>query len=119
MLFDTTIAMILAATPVAQPERQAKPVVAHAPNTLCVTSPRDGWISWLEVQDRLKDQGMRLVQLRIGEDRCFAITALDTRGEYLTLLMHPVSGKIVSGAKGIVSPRATVPWRFGRRYEEE
>lgn len=122
MLIDTFTALLAsAAISVAQPNVRTPTTKTSAtmPVTHCATAPRDGWISWLEVQDRLKEQGMRLVQLRIGDDRCYAITALDGHGEYMTMLMHPVSGKIVSSASGIVHPRATVPWKFGRKYEDD
>ena len=92
-------------------------IAAAAPNPQprfhCETLPRADWMSWQEVEARLKENGMRLVRLRMGDDRCYSVVALDGHGEYRTLLMHPVNGRMTQVGTGDPTPkdRWRMPWR--------
>lgn len=95
----------------------ARPLfAAPQPAIQCSALPRSGWISWLEVEAMLRQSGMRLVQLRITDQRCYEVIGLDQRGERRAYQMHPVTGEILSASSGEEPPRG-VPWRFGKKAE--
>ena len=89
------------------------PVQAQNSNIHCTAPMRSDWISWLEVEKRIKGQGMRLVRLRINDEKCLNVLAIDGHGQYMALLMHPVSGEIL-GQRAQADPNAvrTVPWKI-------
>lgn len=91
----------------------AAPVVGRAqPSELCTGLPRAGWISWVEVESRLRDRGLRLTQLRISDQGCYDLSSTDTRGDQHVIRMHPVSGHIMQ-QKQVNEPQVRLPWRSG------
>lgn len=85
---------------------------AQAGHSICTHSPRNHWISWREIESKLIDIGHRMVRLRIAADRCLAVLAMDSKGEYREMLMDPVSGRILH-SEAVSEPRSTgiLPWR--------
>jgi Peptidase propeptide and YPEB domain len=82
----------------------------------CSSLPRSAWISWLEIESMLRDRGFRLVELRITDQRCYAVVGLDARGDRYSFQMHPVTGEVMSkSAQGEARPG--VPWRFGKKVD--
>lgn len=82
----------------------------------CSALPRSAWISWLEIEAMLRDKGMRLIELRITEQRCYAVVGLDAKGDRYSFQMHPVTGAMISRTPG-EEPRPGVPWRFGKKAD--
>jgi|GEM_PF-2872679 len=68
---------------------------AYATDRFCPSLPGSSWMSWVEVESRLKDQGLRMVRLRISEDRCYDVMVIDGHGQNHTLLINPVTAKII------------------------
>ena len=95
----------------------AFPLLARAATPeLCTAAPRSGWISWMEVESRLRESGLRMVQLRISDHRCYEVVGLDSHGELHGYRMDPVTGKIIGPAAKEDVVRG-MPWRFGRSKE--
>lgn len=61
----------------------------------CASMPRAYWLSPLEVEWRLKEQGYRVAQIKIIDDRCYAIVARDEKGNFVDLVMHPATSDIL------------------------
>jgi hypothetical protein len=61
----------------------------------CAIDPRASWSSATEVHSRLRERGLALVQIRLGEGRCYFVQARDRFGVVLSLVMHPVTSEIV------------------------
>jgi hypothetical protein len=83
-----------------------------APADTCAGGSRSGWISWVEVEARLREQGLRLTQLRISDVGCYDIASIDTRGDQHIVRMHPVTGKIVNRVV-VKDSGVRLPWRSG------
>lgn len=86
--------------------------LAQGANVHCSAPMRSDWLSWLEVENRVKGRGMRLVRLRINDEKCLNVLAIDGHGQYMALLMHPVSGEVL-GERNQPDPHSnkTVPWK--------
>jgi hypothetical protein len=91
----------------------AAPILSRAqPTEPCTALPRAGWISWVEVEARLRDRGIRLTQLRISDLGCYDLSGTDTRGDQHVIRMHPVSGQIMQ-QKQVNEQQVRLPWRSG------
>ena len=91
------------------------PAMAQGANVHCAAPKRSDWLSWLEVENRIKLRGMRLVRLRINDEQCLNVLAINGHGQYMALLVHPVSGEILR-ERNQTDPNAvkTVPWKVYR-----
>ena len=68
----------------------------HMPH--CNSQPRMSWLSAGEVGHHLQQLGFQLVQIRMAEDKCYAVRVRHADGRLIDLIMHPVTAKIMNGA---------------------
>lgn len=89
-------ACILACTGI--PPVLAQPSREISFNPFCAAVPRTAWLSQTEVKLRLSELGFTLVQLRMADDRCYAVVVKDNSGRSHDLIIHPVTAEIVKAA---------------------
>lgn len=70
-------------------------VLWAADQAYCASLPRLHWLSAQEVELRLRERGYHLVQLRMGDDKCYAAVVRGADGRLRNFLMHPVTADIV------------------------
>jgi Peptidase propeptide and YPEB domain len=61
----------------------------------CSYQPRSFWLSALEVELYLKQLGLKMLRLRIDDDRCYAVVARDSLGQFRDVIMNPVTAEVV------------------------
>lgn len=65
----------------------------------CPTAYKVNWMSVVEVEQQIKSKGLRLISLRISEDRCYKAIAINSTGDQYDIFIHPVTGKILQQAR--------------------
>ena len=61
----------------------------------CPTIQKAQWLSVIEIEQKIKDKGLRLVSLRLSEDRCYKALAINVSGDQYEIHVHPASGQII------------------------
>lgn len=61
----------------------------------CAQLPRSNWLSQEEVQDVLRQRGLRLLKLRMSGYRCYAALAQDQKGQSRFFILHPITADII------------------------
>ena len=77
--------------------RVAAPVVAAAtgPHPFCPSHPRTSWLSVVEVELILKQRGFELLQIRMVDDKCYAVSTRDRAGQVRDFFLHPVTAEFI------------------------
>ncbi len=61
----------------------------------CTTTPPRHWLTPMEIESRLRENGLKLQSMRADEDRCFAIVASEKNGKLRAILVNPADGTIL------------------------
>ena len=69
--------------------------LAWAARPFCHSVPRALWLSQPEIEVRLREQGFRMVRMRLGEDRCYELRVLDPAGRFRDMILHPVTAEVM------------------------
>ena len=72
---------------------------AGSPHGPCINLPRFGWVSFDEIEARLRQSGYQLLNLRITSEACYAALVTNAAGQRLELLIHPGTSKVIAPEK--------------------
>ena len=77
--------------------RMAAPVVVAptGPHPFCPSHPRTSWLSVVEVEIILKQRGFDLVQIRMVDDKCYAVSTRNSTGQIRDFFLHPVTAEFI------------------------
>jgi hypothetical protein len=64
-----------------------------AGNPFCNSLPRLNWLSAPEIEDALRAKGLRLLRLRMADDKCYAVRVEDPNGRKFDIILHPVTAE--------------------------
>lgn len=74
----------------------AGPAVAvsvHDP--YCARIPRVHWLSSSEIAQELQQRGLRLVEIRLAEQKCYAVRVENAAGKRQELILDPMTGDVM------------------------
>lgn len=90
-VFPLAVLLALAFTPAAVSRG-----ISPGTKPFCAAVPRADWLSYPEIELKLKEVGYQLLRLRLADDRCYTVSVRDGSGGLLNLIVHPVTAEIVS-----------------------
>lgn len=76
----------------------------------CTKTPPRHWLSPLEIELRLREDGLAVQSVRSDETRCYQVIARDRSGALHAMIVSPADARVVSDIKSTaptdIDPRA-------------
>ena len=70
----------------------------------CTKTPPRHWLSPLEIELRLREEGLAVQSVRTDEARCFQVIARDRSGTLHSMVINPADARIVSDIQSTAPP---------------
>lgn len=61
----------------------------------CARIPRAHWLSSSEIALELQQRGLRLVEIRLAEQKCYAVRVQNAAGQREDLILDPMTGDVM------------------------
>jgi hypothetical protein len=61
----------------------------------CANVPRASWVSATEIRQDLQQRGLAVKEIRIGDQKCYTVRAVNERGQRKDLVVDPQTGTIM------------------------
>jgi hypothetical protein len=61
----------------------------------CARIPRVHWLSATEIRSELEQRGLRLVEIRLADQKCYAVQVRNADGRREDLLLDPMTGEVM------------------------
>ena len=61
----------------------------------CARIPRTHWLSSSEIAHELSQRGLQLVQIRLADQKCYAVRVQNAAGKREELILDPMTGEVI------------------------